>query len=83
MAAHSEARHERGHDDRDRIQADARLQREDALPRHLVDQRRRATEEEAQADQEQPTSAMGAVVQAGVARRRGHEPPILPCAPAP
>ena len=46
VAARSEAEHERGHDGRHRIDADAALQGEDALPGHLVDEARGAAGQE-------------------------------------
>ena len=70
MAPEPETEHERGDDHRDREKTDSRLQGEDALPGHLVREGGRAAEEKRDTDDGQ----------AGIAERRGHEPPILPCA---
>jgi hypothetical protein len=69
VAAEAEAQHEGGDDHRDGVEADSRLKGEEPLPRHLIRERRRATQEERETDDDQT----------GLARDAGHEPPILTC----
>ena len=54
VAAQPEAHHERGHDHRDGVDAHAAVQREQALPGDLVDQRGRAAQEEGDAEEADP-----------------------------
>jgi hypothetical protein len=48
-AADAEPGHERGHDHRHGVEADAAVEREQALPDHLVDERGGAAQQEQQA----------------------------------
>ena len=52
VAAEAEPHHERGHDDRDRVDPDAALQGEDALPDDLVDEGGGPAQEEENAGEE-------------------------------
>ena len=52
QAAEAEPRHERGHDHRHRVDADAAVQGQDALPRDLVHEARGSAQDEGRGDEE-------------------------------
>jgi hypothetical protein len=54
MAADAEPGHEGGDDHRDRVESDAAVQREDALPRDLVDECGCTAQQEQQSGQDDP-----------------------------
>ncbi len=69
VAARAEAGHEGGHDHRDRVEPHPRVEREDALPGDLVDERRDPAEEvERGRDPEGPGVATGHHAQASLVR---------------
>ena len=53
VAADAQARHEGADDHRDRVNADAAVEGQDPLPRHLVDEAGRAAHEESEPGQDQ------------------------------